>query len=160
MGLSRDFIVDQLVRVVNGDAWHGPSLADALDGVDAAMAARRPLPNGHSIYELTHHVGAWAHEVACRLNGRDPQMPERGDFPRRITRLGAAKWSETLTRMGEAQASLVAAVRAFDESRLGERVGSLYSGPLGTGMTYQGMLLGLVQHNAYHAGQIVLLKRG
>jgi hypothetical protein len=30
---------------------------------------------------------------------------------------------------------------------------------LGTGATYRGMVNGLVQHNAYHSGQLALLRK-
>ena len=46
-----------------------------------------------------------------------------------------------------------------DPARLHESVGPARDAPLGTGVTFYGMLHGLIQHDAYHAGQIVLLKR-
>ena len=31
--------------------------------------------------------------------------------------------------------------------------------PLGTGVSYEGMVSGALQHNAYHGGQVALLRR-
>ena len=45
-------ILDQLKRAYEGDAWHGPSVREALAGVNAKQAHARPLANAHSIWEL------------------------------------------------------------------------------------------------------------
>ena len=67
---------DEIRRSVNGDAWHGPSVREALDGVTAAQALAQPLPPFHSIWELTLHVAAWHQETLAVVCGR----PYR-DFP-------------------------------------------------------------------------------
>jgi hypothetical protein len=51
-------IVDQLRRAFEGDAWHGPSVLEALTGVNAKMAAAKPIPTAHSIWEIVEHIGA------------------------------------------------------------------------------------------------------
>lgn len=51
-------IADQLRRAIDGGAWHGPSLSEALDGVKATQAAVRQIPSADSIWELTLHVAA------------------------------------------------------------------------------------------------------
>ena len=153
------FLIDQLRRIYEGEAWHGPSLRDALSGLSATQAAARPLPHSHSIGELTHHVTAWIGEVTRRLQGGPPAMPVDGDFPPPGTSLTETEWSALLARLAERQASLLAAAAAFGSDRLGEKIGATVSAPLGTGVSYRGMLYGLVQHTAYHAGQIMLLRR-
>ena len=45
-------ILDQLKRAYEGNAWHGPSVSEALAGVNAAQAHARPLANAHSIGNL------------------------------------------------------------------------------------------------------------
>ena len=46
-------LVDQLKRSAEGDAWHGPSVREALDGVTAADAFAHPIAGAHSI-------GSWS----------------------------------------------------------------------------------------------------
>ena len=58
-------IADQLRRAFDGTAWHGPSLMELLDDVDAATAAAKPLAKVHSIWELVLHVAAWD-AAGCR----------------------------------------------------------------------------------------------
>src|SRR5437879_1774677 len=56
-------ILDQLKRAYEGNAWHGPSVREALEGITAEQATKRPLANAHSIWELAHHIAVW--ESAC-----------------------------------------------------------------------------------------------
>ena len=56
-----------------------------------------------------------------------------------------------------ANAELVEAVASMDEDRLMDVIGNARS--LGSGVSRYVSLHGLVQHHAYHAGQIALLKK-
>lgn len=152
-------IVEQLRRMHDGDAWHGPSISEALNGVTAEQATQRPIPDAHTIYELTHHLAAWAGEVLQRVRGRDPQEPDEGDFPAATDRISASEWKALKSLLAERHAALAEAIAAFDESRLTEEIGTDRDAPLGTGVTYYAMLHGLIQHDAYHAGQMVMIRK-
>ena len=156
---SLAFLADKVKRVHQGGAWHGPSVKEALDGVTATMASSRVLPSAHTIHALTHHISAWAGEVLQRLQGRAPQMPDEGDFPARVDSLDELAWTRTVAHLDAVHARLIEAILALDPARLEQVVGDEPSLPLGTGHTVRGMLHGLVQHDAYHAGQIVILRR-
>jgi uncharacterized damage-inducible protein DinB len=145
-------------RSCRGDAWHGSSLGALLKEIDAPRAAAHPIPGGHSIWEIVLHIAAWTGEVARRLEGHEPALPVEGDWPAPAdpTR---SNWQDTLDALAAAQARLEAALVALPESRLGARVGGDRDAPLGTGVTHEGMISGVLQHNAYHGGQIALLAR-
>src|SRR5579864_2790206 len=74
-------IADQLRRAFYGDAWHGPSLMELLEDVDAATAAARPLPEVHSIWELVLHVAVWDDAALRRLDGKKWQPTGLANFP-------------------------------------------------------------------------------
>ncbi len=158
-------ICQSLDRSVAGDPWYGSPLEDLLGGVGAAEAVVRPIPGAHSIAEIVHHLTAWMREVAARLEGREPGMPEMGDWPPAGATpptgadTAAAAWSDALRDLGSAHGDLLRALAAFPAERLSEPVGSHREPSLGTGVTYAAMLFGLAQHNAYHGGQIALLRR-
>lgn len=156
---ERTFLVDQLRRIHTGHAWHGPSLHEALEGVTAETAIHKVLPTAHSIYALTHHVTAWVDEVCARLKGRAPQMPDAGDFPEPVEQLSDLEWQRALARLDGAHAQLTEAVLGMEPAGLDRQVGDEPVPSLGTGHSVRSMLHGLVQHDAYHAGQILLLKR-
>jgi uncharacterized damage-inducible protein DinB len=146
------FIRDQLRRSLEGPAWHGPSLLEAIGDLTAAEAAITS-GNSHSIAEIAAHALAWTEEVTRRLTGVEPDEPERGDWPR----LG---WKETLRLLRSAADDLDRRLALLDDPQLSETPwGDTPNPPLGTGVSLEAMLLGLAQHNAYHGGQISLLRK-
>ena len=140
------------------DPWHGPSLGTLLRDVEAQTAAAHPIAGGHSIWEVVLHLTAWTAEVARRLEGHAPAIPSEGDWPA-PAEADAAHWHAALDALADAQARFEAQLSAFPASRLPERVGGDRDAPLGTGVSFQGMISGALQHNAYHGGQIALLRR-
>jgi hypothetical protein len=59
----------------------------------------------------------------------------------------------------QGHAALAEAVRRYPAERWARRVGGERDAPLGTGVTYAEMVQGLLQHDAYHGGQIGLLRK-
>jgi uncharacterized damage-inducible protein DinB len=153
-----DRIIDQLEREHAGDPWHGSPLTAMLDGISANQAAARPVPGAHSIWELVLHVTAWKNEVRKRMAGAPAGEPEEGDWPQ-IGDPTPERWQEALDRLQRAHAALLAVVRDIPESRLHESTRDPRNRPLGTGVSYYVTLHGLAQHDAYHAGQIALLRK-
>lgn len=151
-------LADDWRRSCRGDAWHGSSLGALLRAVDAETAAAHPIPGGHSIWEIVLHVSAWTAEVARRLEGHEPALPREGDWPAPSESTNAS-WQDALDGLAAAQARLEAALVAFPADRLDAPVGGARDAPLGTGVTFEGMISGALQHNAYHGGQIALLGR-
>jgi uncharacterized damage-inducible protein DinB len=144
-------IADQLRRAFGGEAWHGDSLFEILDGVSAAQAAARPIKNAHSIWELVLHVAAWDDAVRRRLGGEALALSDEQNFPL-VTDSNESAWRQALEHARRAHDELVSAVSALPDSRLGDRV------PGEKHDIYQ-KLHGVAQHELYHAGQIALLKK-
>src|SRR5262249_52923016 len=145
-------LADQLERAFRGGAWHGPAVAEALAGVDAATAAARPFPGAHSIWENVHHLTVWNEVPRRRLDGgRLTAPPAERDWPP-VKDLSPDAWRAALAALAGAHAALHARVLDLADGRLDDPVA-------GSDPTVRGMLLGVLQHNAYHAGQIVLLRR-
>ena len=147
-------IADQLRRAFGGEAWHGDSVLEILDSVTAAQAAARPIKQAHSIWELVLHIAAWDGAVRRRLGGEALALSDEQNFPP-VTDTSESAWRSTLARVRQVHDELVAAVAAFPDSRLGEKV----PGKDPDYDTFYYMLHGVAQHELYHAGQIALLKK-
>lgn len=144
-------IEDQLKRAFEGEAWHGPSVQEALAGVTHEQAAVRPLAHTHTIWEIVLHLAAWDGVVRRRLEGELVDDPEEGDWPP-VKDTSAAAWSDTLERLKNNHAELRRALSRLDQSRLDE--------PLAHGKSSAYITIhGSIQHYLYHAGQIALLKK-
>lgn len=145
-------IASQLRRSYEGIAWHGPSLRELLDGVSAEVAAAKPVPGAHSVWELVHHIEAWERMALAALQGTIYEsMTGDADWPP-VRETTSEAWQAALERLQSTSSKLVAAVRLMDAAKLDELVA-------GKEFNYYFLLHGVVQHNLYHAGQIALLKK-
>ena len=147
-----DRIVDQLDRAFSGDAWHGDPLMTLLDGVTADQALQKPIREGHSIWELTLHIGAWENVVRRRISGEVlPDLPPEENWET-IYDTSPAGWAAALDRLRERHEALRSAMHAFSDEQLNETVPA-------KDYSYYVLLHGVVQHTLYHAGQISLLRK-
>jgi len=147
-------IADQLRRAFSGEAWHGDSLLEVLQGVTAAQAAARPIKNAHSIWELVLHITAWDGACRRRMQGKTASLKAEQNFPP-VKDTSEAAWQGALQHGKDVHEDLVQAVAQFPESRLREKV----PGKKPDYHNFYYMLHGLVQHELYHTGQIALLKK-
>lgn len=152
------FLRGELRRSLHGQAWHGPALLEAMRDVSWQEAVTRPPGGRHCIAEIATHTAAWLEEVTRRLDGSAPRMPARGDWCD-ATRFSESDWHRTLREIEEAGAALDERLAGLTPDRLlavcGE--GNVHDAPLGSGVRFATMLNGVIQHNVYHAGQVVLL---
>ena len=136
-------IAEDLRRAWDGNPWHGSSVAAILEGGTPQQAAARPIPNAHTIWELALHMAAWAGEVTSRLGGSPPGEPAGGDWPAMPERTDESTWIAARLRLAEAHAELTGTVAAR------ESLSDLEAHTVN----------GLLQHDAYHAGQMSLLRK-
>jgi uncharacterized damage-inducible protein DinB len=156
--MERENLAESLRQSLSGDPWHGPSIAALLADVTPEAAAARPIARAHSILELVLHMAAWTQEVGARLRGEPPGAPALGDWSPAVGDARTA-WAAARRTLDEAHADLLQLVQQLPEERLSEPVGGPRDASLGTGVSVAVMLTGLVEHHAYHGGQIAVLKR-
>ena len=149
-------IADQLRRAFDGDAWHGDSVLEILDGVTVAQAASRPVKSAHTIWELVLHIAAWDGAALRRLGGAAVELPDAQNFPL-VADTSEPAWRKALAQVRRVHEELIVAVSALPDSRLHEMVPGKEKE--GAHYTFYYMLHGVVQHELYHAGQIALLKK-
>ena len=152
-------LADQMQRAFYADAWCGPSLLEALEGVSAAQAAARPLARAHSIWEIVAHLSGWKRVVHRRLEGQPVRLPEEGDWPQ-VADTGEQSWQRTLAELKTRHDALLATVCALDDARLEDVLITESSRETGGGVSCYVTLHGAAQHDLYHGGQISLLKKG
>lgn len=151
-------IADQLERSYDGDAWWGTPLREALRGITAEQASRRPLERAHTAWEIALHAAAWIREVARRVRTGVAREPEPADWPE-PGEPAQACWEAALAELDAAHRELVDAVRRMPPERLDATLGDARDRPLGSGVTLYVLLHGLAQHNAAHAAQVSLLRK-
>jgi uncharacterized damage-inducible protein DinB len=151
-------ITEQMRRVFEHDAWHGASVSDILKDVTAAQAASRPVPTAHSIWELVLHMISWTNEVRRRTLGTLAAEPLEGDWPSMPVPSEQA-WKGAVAQLSDSHEALCRALANLPSRRLDDIVGDERDASAGTGVSYYVMMHGLIEHHAYHSGQIALLKK-
>jgi len=144
-------IVDQAERMFQGGAWHGPSVQEVLANVNAEMAAAHPITGAHSIWELVLHIIATQDALLHRIRGEQAGLKTE-DFWLPVPAVSDTAWSETLDRLRNQESTLQHAIATFPNELLDD---VLVAG----GSSAYNNFHGHIQHNAYHAGQIALLKK-
>jgi len=145
-------LAGQITRTITGPMWHGPVLTDVLEGVTADVAHAHPIHGAHSIWEIVHHITAWAEIARARLKGErlgDPTPDE--DWPPAGHRDTAA-WVAAIERLRASHRELAQSVTALDASTLDITIPGLEYSP-------SELLRGIVEHGVYHGGQIMLLRK-
>jgi uncharacterized damage-inducible protein DinB len=153
-----DRLIDQFKRAHDGDPWHGSPITQILKGVIAEQAATRPPNGAHSIWELVLHATGWRNEVARRATGEPAQEPEAGDWPE-VGDPTPERWKAALAALDASHLRLVEVVRGMTDQKLLQPTSDPRNRELGTGVSYYELLHGIVQHDAYHAGQIAIVRR-
>jgi hypothetical protein len=137
-------------------SWHGgPTAAGALRGVSAEQAAWTPAPGRKCIWQLALHIAYWKYAVRRRIEGgadsRFPRAP--ANWPRLPKPADERAWRQDVALLKQEHDRLVEAIAAVPPSRYGVEV------PEGKRWTMGEMIVGIAQHDAYHTGQIQLVKR-
>ena len=156
--MSKTTVVESLLVVLDQaydrTSWHGTNLRGSIRRVPLSMAAWRPAPGRHNIWEVVVHAAYWKYAAWRRLTGA-----ARGSFPlkgsnwfERPGEASEAAWRRDVALLGQTHDRLRDAVAAIGESDLG-RV------PGGGTRTVLELVAGVAAHDLYHAGQIQLLKR-
>jgi len=148
--LSR-LLAKNVAPVAGRGSWHGgPTVVGALRGISARQAVWRPAPGRPSIWELALHVAYWHHVITQRLRGtaREPFPRSPANWPAVPDRADEANWKADRALVRAAHREVAAPPSAYGRRPAGNRK-----------WTFGETILGAAQHEAYHTGQIQLLKR-
>jgi uncharacterized damage-inducible protein DinB len=112
----------------------------------------------HSIAELVLHMTAWTRETTRRLRGGEHGVPAEGDWPP-VAGSDSRAWSAALADLRRAHGELARTLVELDDGVLAQQVAGAQVDARGQPVTLHRTVVGLLQHDAYHAGQIALLKK-
>lgn len=130
------------------NAWHGPSVKESIEGITQEQALRK-LNNTHTIIELISHMTAWRRYVIHKLTDDiNFQMTDSLNFP------SEKNWEYAIKKLEESQSDMLASIGKFSEEKLYDLV------PFAThAYNYYTLLHGIVHHDIYHAGQIMIIRK-
>jgi len=145
-----DPVREQMARLLDWRDAHVP-FERAVQGVPVALRGRRPkgLP---SLWELLEHLRICQRDILdfCGPNYVERSWPD-DYWPGRPAPPDARAWSRSIAAFREDLAALQTLARTHP--KLTARI------PHGSGQTYLRELLLVADHNAYHVGQMILVRR-
>jgi uncharacterized damage-inducible protein DinB len=145
-----EMMMEQLRCVHRGGAWHGPSVAESLAGLGRSEASARPIAGAHTIAEIVAHLTSTYRQITRRIRGDGRPLTPDEDWP--VMALNTEEsWTAARRALELAHDELleqVAASEADPDLPVLEGYASL-----------RATLHGLAHHDAYHAGQITLLRK-
>ncbi len=142
-------IASLFTNLYNGDPWIDVTLVATLSNITAAQAQKRVLTNCNTIWEITSHLISWRLNVLQRIQGEIITTPANNYFET-IQDTSEEAWNDTLVKLAETQRQWI----SFLKSITVDIFENVYPG---NQMTYYEHIQGIIQHDAYHLGQIVLL---
>jgi uncharacterized damage-inducible protein DinB len=152
MSTELERLESQLKRSFEGEAWHGPSVLEALEDITPEAAYAHPVAGAHSVWELVLHLSATYRLVLRRLHGDNAQLTPTEDWPL-VPSPTPSSWREAVSSLQELNKQVRGAVLRFDPQQLEQPL------PAGSPHTAYTQFIGITQHDLYHAGQIAILRK-
>ena len=151
-----EIILTAMDQAFDHKSWHGTNLRGSTRNVNATLAAWRPAPGRHNIWEITVHAAYWKYTIWRRLTGAG-----RGAFA-----LKGSNWRErpAADKSDEAAWKSDVGLLVATHHAMREAVAELHDDDLpfihpGHKVATLDALLGIAAHDLHHGGQVQLIKR-
>jgi hypothetical protein len=151
--MNDDIVRRELVKLLDSGHAHA-TLKDTLSGFSTEMRGIRPPGSPHSAWELLEHLGIAGKDIVDYTVGTNYKPLKFPDdyWPATAEPPDAKAWDRCL----EAFASDLHTMRKLIENPSQDIFAPLPHAP---DATIYGQTLLLADHNAYHIGQLMLLRR-
>ncbi len=150
--MAQDILRKNIVEMLRGESAHVSTQA-ALERLDRRSRHLRPA-GLHSVWEELEHMRIAQHDIlryTLDKSWKSPPFPN-GYWPPEGTELTDEMWDTTKARFFADLEEVIALVENIDVDLLEEI-------PHGEGRTYLREALLVADHNAYHTGQIVAIRK-
>lgn len=144
-------ITKLLDDIYGGSPWIDVNLLDTLKNLTAEQAARKVAPQWNTIWEIINHLINWRLNVLQRIQDKTIASPADNYFAP-VREVSDEAWLNTLDKLEDSQEQWRLALKKFKKKDLEKNYPA-------NDMSYYDHIQGIVQHDAYHLGQIVLLAK-
>lgn len=135
-----------------GDPWLDVNIISTLEAIDATLAARRVAEGRNTIWEIVNHLTSWRKNILERIRGNFIPAPEH-NFILPVEDVSEEAWQAAIEELKATQAEWIQALEGFKDEDLERTENHKNRTP------FYYYVHGILQHDAYHLGQIVLLKK-
>lgn len=135
------------------DPWTFVRMKDILEDISAEQAAKKPIKTANSIWQIVQHCISWRENVLQKMQGANFTSPE-DNYLSPPTDTSEEAWQDLLMRLEENEIQWQEFLDALDDDQLD----TPYA-PAKDQYTWYEVIHGLLHHDNYHFGQIVMLKK-
>lgn len=138
-------------NLYDGNPWIEVTLTKTLENISAERAARKSHKTRNSIWEITNHLISWRETLLGRMCGENIATPDN-NYIAPIEDQSEHAWKQTLQRLAQSQQKWVEYLAELSDETLAASFPQ-------NGLTLYEHVHGIIQHDCYHLGQIVLLAK-
>ncbi len=147
---ERERLVQLFKDHYNGSPWLDVNIAEHLDDITHVEASKR-VGECNTIWQITYHMMHWRKQNAKRLKGKIAPAPSH-NFIIDIDDTSAEAWEKLKVDFNKTHMSFIKFLFTIEEIEFDK----IYTP---NGHTYYEHIQGILIHDAYHLGQILLLKK-
>lgn len=150
----KELVLDHLTYTFEKEAWQ-PSLAEAIEGLNAQQAAWKPAPQRHSIWQIVRHVTHWKKGVLQAWDGKTLDFKDLDSTDWEESSGDEAAWQVDVRALHAISRKLEERVQTSDDAALSNLI------PTYVGMSSLPKAVRIVRmatHDIYHSGQIQYIR--
>ena len=148
-------VVKEYKEIFEGEPWHGEALLNTLEGISFQLVNYKPREDFHSIAELLNHLLAWRKFVLEKLHGNqeyDIEINSPQDWEQHIRLESLKEWRKLIEEVKSSQ-------QEIEKTLSGKKDEWLLQYTPGKNYSNEYMMMGIIHHDVYHAGQIRLIRK-
>lgn len=150
---AKEILLEQMASCRNQKNWFVP-LSDAVAGLNHNQAAEQDKNGNHSVWQLVNHLIFWNERWLMRLRGEvPPEMLIDNSETFSQESLDETQWKQSVRKLDKVLADCENMLKEMPEEILNKEAFAGY------GATWYEMFTQFTIHNAYHLGQIVLVRK-
>lgn len=138
-------------ELYHGQPWLNVTLHDTLSRITSEQAVKRPVKDANTIWEIVIHMIAWRKNVLQRIQGKVVETPSN-NYIEKVKHNSEEAWQKTLEALETSQKEWLYTLNTCTEADFKNEYPA-------NNLTYYQHIHGIIQHDAYHLGQIVLLAK-
>lgn len=149
----KQILIDNLIDLLRKGNAHA-SFDKAVANVSLEVAGAKPDKIPYSIWQLVEHIRIAQHDILEFSKGPDYKSPKWPDdyWPEEITPKNVAAWKASLDQIKSDREEFISMLRDHDND-----IYKIFRH--GTGQTLLKEGLVLADHNSYHTGEIIIIRR-
>ena len=151
-------LYNQLSTALYGHAWYGEPVYNIIDGLSVESAYEKLPGASHSIAAILMHMLSWTEEVINRMQGNMAAIPAAGNWPD-VGEPGEQGLQQMISNFKLVNVELLQLIGDFPEDKWCEPVNDQRQIYSEYEASYEALVVGLIEHHVYHAGQIALINK-